>query len=114
MKTEIKRRVTLAYNGLGLGAVVCVLMSFSSTASAADEQELIKRGEARYNKLCALCHEVGTGTYIKGRQLHPDFIAAIVRNGLLAMPAFPHTHLSDEDLLAVGKYIQQSSAPEEK
>ena len=57
---------------------------------------------------------MGTGTYIKGRQLHPDFIAAIVRNGLLAMPAFPHTHLSDEDLLAVGKYIQQSSAPEEK
>lgn len=114
MRTEIKHRVTMASKGLRLGALLCVLMSFSATASAADEQELIKRGEARYNKLCALCHEVGTGTYIKGRQLHPEYIAGIVRHGLLAMPAFPHTHLSDEELLAVGKYIQQSSGREEK
>jgi mono/diheme cytochrome c family protein len=37
--------------------------------------------------------------------LTPEFVAAIVRNGLNSMPFFRPTELSDEDVTAVGAYL---------
>lgn len=64
-------------------------------------------GKEAYDKLCGYCHkpEVGVGTAIEGRNLPVEFVKAIARNGLNAMPAFPETHIDDETLEAVAEYI---------
>lgn len=64
-------------------------------------------GKEAYDKLCGYCHkpEVGVGTAIEGRSLPVEFVKAIARNGLNAMPAFPETHIDDETLEAVAEYI---------
>lgn len=111
MKSQRFSHIKVACKGIGLVAAFSVLMGAAGVASASDEDR-IKVGKAKYDKLCALCHEADVGPELKGRQLPPSYISAIVRNGFLAMPAFPHTHLSDEELLAVGEYIQQTPAPE--
>lgn len=113
MKPQVYRHLTMACKGLGLGAVFSVLMGITGVAAASDDDR-IKIGQAKYEKLCALCHEADVGPELKGRQLPPAYISVIVRNGFLAMPAFPHSHLSDDELLAISEYIQQTPAPEAK
>lgn len=68
-------------------------------------------GEHVYAKVCGHCHEAGIGPAIKGRQLPPAYIQAIVRHGFRAMPAFPASYIDDASLQAVGEYIQASPAP---
>lgn len=113
MKSQVYSHFKMACKGLGLGAVFSVLMGVAGVASATDDDRL-KIGQAKYEKLCALCHEADVGPELKGRQLPPEYISVIVRNGFLAMPAFPHSHLDDESLLAIGEYIQQTPTPEAK
>ncbi len=115
MKSQLFSHAKVTCKGFGLVAAFSVLMGVAGAASATStDDDRIQVGKAKYDKLCALCHEVGVGPELKGRQLPPAYISAIARNGFLAMPAFPHTHISDEELLAVGEYIQQTPAPEAK
>lgn len=112
MKPQVYSHLKMGRKGFGLAAIFSVLMGVTGVAAAATDDDRIKIGQAKYEKLCALCHEVDVGPELKGRQLPPAYISTIVRSGFLAMPAFPHSHLSDEELLAVGEYIQQTPAPE--
>lgn len=68
-------------------------------------------GENVYTKLCGHCHESGIGPVIKGRQLPPAYIKAIVRHGFRAMPAWPASYVDDQSLQAVAEFIQSSPSP---
>ncbi len=84
-------------------------------------QDLAK-GRQLFELYCAECHNPGDGhpaTYmlgtkwgqekavIKGRDdLAPEYIANVVRGGLLEMAPFRPTEISDEDMKALIAYIR--------
>lgn len=79
-------------------------------------------GEALFNHYCFHCHTAGDGkpgttmlaikhgaekSIIKGRQdLPAEYIKTVVRNGLLEMPPFRFTEISDEQLDLVAEYVR--------
>lgn len=89
------------------------LILLAGTACA-DGDGVWKSGENVYAKVCGHCHEGQVGPQIKGRQLPPAYISAVVRNGFRAMPAFPASFIDDNALQQVGDYLQKSSAPPAK
>lgn len=93
-------------------AVPVLLASFAAQAST---EETWKDGKQVYDKICGYCHETGgdIGPVLSGRNLAPAYITAIVRNGFLAMPAFPASFIDDKALQQVGEYIQQLPAAKE-
>lgn len=82
-----------------------------------------RTGEDIYNLQCKACHDPGGGhpailllaekhgaekSVIKGREdLTEDYIKSIVRNGLLEMPPFRPTEVTDEELDLIAAYIKQ-------
>lgn len=90
-------------------AAITSLMASSLMLSAAYSEEAYPKGAETYQKICALCHEVGTGPDLKGRKLPATFIVHIARNGLQAMPAFPYSHIDEATLLETAKYIENSA-----
>ncbi|MBD2838638.1 cytochrome c [Pseudomonas sp. BN414] len=80
----------------------------------ADGDGVWKSGENVYQKVCGHCHEHQVGPVITGRQLPPQYISAVVRNGFRAMPAFPASFIDDKALQQVGEYISKSPAPAAK
>lgn len=80
-------------------------------------------GQEIYDLYCVHCHAAGGGhpgtamlgelhgpekAVIKGRaDLTPDYIKAIVRNGLVEMPPFRPTEISDAELESVAEYVKQ-------
>lgn len=77
----------------------------------ADGDGVWKGGENVYAKVCGHCHENQVGPQLKGRQLPPQYISAIVRNGFRAMPAFPASFIDDASLQQVGEYLSKTPAP---
>ena len=77
----------------------------------ADGDGVWKSGENVYAKVCGHCHENQVGPQLKGRQLPPQYISAIVRNGFRAMPAFPASFIDDASLQQVGEYLSKTPAP---
>lgn len=83
-------------------------------------------GERLYGRECAFCH-VGrnTGTMMlekrlpKGvpAQLHertdlsPDYVKAVVRNGLINMPPLSRAELTDAELDRIARYLAKGNAP---
>ncbi|ELQ3328407.1 TPA: cytochrome c [Pseudomonas aeruginosa] len=82
--------------------------------ASADGDGVWKSGENVYAKVCGHCHEHSVGPVIKGRELPPEYISAVVRNGFRAMPAFPASFIDDNALKQVGEYIAKSPAPAAK
>lgn len=82
--------------------------------AAADGDGVWKGGENVYAKVCGHCHEKQVGPQITGRQLPPQYITAIVRNGFRAMPAFPASFIDDNSLQQVAEYISKTPAPAAK
>jgi mono/diheme cytochrome c family protein len=64
--------------------------------------------EKIYATVCGYCHGHNVGPVILGRQLPAEAIAQFVRRGQGAMPAFRQTEISDEELKALGAWIQAS------
>lgn len=95
-----------------LAAGACMALSVLAQTAVADE--VFKDGADVYANICGRCHEPGIGPTIKGRQLPPEFIKAVVRHGLFAMPAFPAAYISDEKLQQVAEYVSTAPAPEAK
>jgi len=99
-------------------AWIILIVFFSGQVFA---QELAK-GRELFELYCAACHNPGPGhpaTYmlgikrgkekavIKGREdLAPEYIANVVRGGLLEMAPFRPTEISDENLKALIAYIR--------
>ncbi len=88
------------------------VLLFSAVAPLAHAGEW-RSGEELYNKVCGHCHKpsVGVGTVLEGRELPLEYLKIIVRNGLMAMPAFPESHVDDEALAAVGAYLAGLPVP---
>lgn len=80
-------------------------------AGSGDGSGKFASGEEVYQKVCHYCHDAGVGPVLKGRQLPPELIMALVRSGGRAMPAFRPSEIDDESLRAVGSYLQGSAAP---
>ncbi len=59
---------------------------------------------------CSYCHDEGVAPPIFGLQLGPAAIAAVVRSGLNGMPAFHPSELTDAQLQALAKWVEQQPA----
>ena len=83
-------------------------------------------GEAVYQHWCAPCHAPGPGhpgtqslqvkyggktpaVLLERSDLTPQAIAVFVRTGVLSMPPFRKTEVSDADLAALTSYIASAS-----
>ncbi len=68
-----------------------------------------KDGAEVYGKVCGYCHEPHAGTQvgpkIRGRELPPAYIRAIVRNGNRAMPSFRASEIDDASLAKLAEYV---------
>ena len=64
-----------------------------------------------WDKTCSRCHLTGVGPELRGRQLPPEYVRMIVRNGFLAMPAFPHSSIDDATLDGVARLVSTSKLP---
>lgn len=92
------------------GAAFVALLSVPLTG-ATEEAKLWKDGPTAYQNTCFYCHDEGqVGPELKGRNLPEAYITAIARSGLKAMPAFPQSHIDDESLALVAKYISEAPA----
>jgi mono/diheme cytochrome c family protein len=82
-------------------------------------------GAKVYNKWCADCHAVGgpgsqalerkyqgqTPAVLRERtDLAPDFVGAVVRQGMSFMPTFRKTEISDAELAQLGAYLASSGS----
>ena len=83
--------------------VVAGHASADSTGKWQSSQEI-------YDKVCGYCHEANVGPVITGRNLMPEYIQAIVRNGNRAMPAFRESEINDAALAGVVKLVSSSPA----
>jgi len=79
-------------------------------------------GEELYNHYCFHCHSEGDGkpgaamlaqkhgeekSIIKGRQDLPvEYIKTVIRDGLLEMPPFRFTEISDDQLELIAEYVR--------
>ncbi len=65
--------------------------------------------EYLYARTCGYCHGHNVGPVIRGRNLPAPVIAAMVRSGQGAMPAFKPTEITDTELQALAQWL--STAP---
>lgn len=96
-----------------MGILAGILLPASSLAQA--------NGEALFQRNCSACHAPGlnhpgtlqlaltrgveSAVLEQRRNLAPDYVKSIVRQGLNAMPPFKPTHISDQELEAVAAYL---------
>jgi mono/diheme cytochrome c family protein len=102
--------------------VVLAGLALGGAASgAAEERQGLERGHRVYEAHCATCHDPGVGhpgtqllqlkrgpafAVIRGRRdLPKEYIQIVVRNGLLEMPPFRPTDVSDADLTALVEFL---------
>lgn len=101
-----------------MSKILAYILTGSLLPMAALAQE---SGEQVFRRHCSACHAPGMNhpgtiqlTLTRGAEngvleqrsnLAADYVRTIVRQGLNAMPAFKPTHVSDEDLEAVARYL---------
>jgi (+)-pinoresinol hydroxylase len=99
-------------------ASLVALGGWAVSAAAAEEVS----GERVYQRWCVHCHSAGRGnpgtqslqTKYKGSvpavliertDLTPEFVTFSVRNGVMSMPPFRKTEVTDAELAALSKWI---------
>ncbi len=78
--------------------------------ASADSTGKWQSSQEIYDTVCGYCHEANVGPVITGRNLMPEYIQAIVRNGNRAMPAFRESEINDAALAGVVKLVSTSPA----
>lgn len=106
--------------------VLLCSFSFAAAAFAAPDDAQIEKGHQVYNKWCFPCHGTGVGKpgtaslAARGQKpavleertdLTPTVIKAFVRHGVLFMPTFRKTEISDADLDAIAAYLTRNNKP---
>lgn len=81
----------------------------AATGANADTSGKWQNGQEVYDKVCGYCHETNVGPVITGRNLPPDYIMYVVRNGNRAMPAFRDSEINDSKLAEVVKLVSTSA-----
>lgn len=104
--------------------VGAMLLAVGGTAVAAPDDTQIEKGHRVYDKWCFPCHGTGLGKpgteSLKARGVNPpvleertDLSAAVikltVRHGVLFMPMFRKTEVSDADLDAITAYLTRNN-----
>lgn len=112
----------------GATAVLVVAMGITVTIAtpAAPDQAQIERGHKVYDKWCFPCHGTGSGKpgtdslAARGQKpavleertdLTAPMIKTFVRQGVLFMPMFRKTEISDADLDAIAAYLTRNNKP---
>ena len=109
-----------------LPALLPALLTGAAIAGAATAAEPAQpvSGEAVYNRWCVHCHSTGRGNpgtdslqvkyggkipaVLRDRSdLSPQAVAQFVRTGILSMPPFRKTEITDAELAAVSAYVAQ-------
>ena len=107
-------------------AVLLVAMSltFAVPVLAAPDDAQIERGHKVYDKWCFPCHGTGSGKpgtdSLRQRGQNPavleertdltaPMIKTFVRHGVLFMPMFRKTEISDADLDAIAAYLTRNN-----
>lgn len=92
-------------------------LGIASSAFAAQklgEYQVDRAPEVVYAKVCGYCHGRNIGPILFGRNLNPDMIKAVARQGRNGMPAFRPTEVSRAELDALATWISKApSRPEE-
>ena len=101
-------------------------LSFAATVFAAPDDAQIEKGHKVYDKWCFPCHGTGAGKpgtaslAARGQKpavleertdLTPPAIKAFVRHGVLFMPSFRKTEISDAELDAIAAYLTRNNKP---
>lgn len=105
------------------------LVVFACALSAAKAAD-VPLGKRIFEQRCAECHADTVGTpgtqqlgWTRGKELavlerrkdlHPDFVRHVVRNGLLEMPPFRPTEIDDAQLQALIDYLTHAPAAPRK
>lgn len=102
--------------------------AIAAESPPAPDEHQVRRGKAVFDQWCVSCHGVGSrmaGTASlevkyggsipaaleQRKDMNADFIRYFVRNGVLIMPAFRKTEVSDADLAALSAYLSPKEAP---
>jgi len=106
--------------------VVALVLTVASAAWASPDQEQIERGHKVYDKWCFPCHGTGVGKpgtdslAARGQKpavleeradLTAPAIKQFVRHGVLFMPMFRKTEVSDAELDAICAYLTRNNKP---
>ena len=110
----------------GLGLFVALGLMMAVPALAAPDQDQIEKGHKVYDKWCFPCHGTGLGKpgtdslAARGQKpavleertdLTAPVIKTFVRHGVLIMPMFRKTEVSDADLDAIVAYLTRNNKP---
>jgi (+)-pinoresinol hydroxylase len=96
------------------------------TARAAEPSDPYAAGRAVYTKWCAPCHDPGvihpgtnaltvkyqgvkSGVLLEWRDLQPELVRHLVRNGISVMPQFRKTEISDAELDALVNFLARNT-----
>lgn len=93
-------------------AAACALLAASG--AQADSSGKWRNAQEVYDKVCRYCHEANVGPVITGRNLPPDYIKNVVRNGNRAMPAFRASEINDATLAEVVKLVNTGASGAQK
>ena len=109
-----------------VGLLVALTLMMTVPAFAAPDQEQIEKGHKVYDKWCFPCHGTGLGKpgtdslAARGQKpavleertdLTVPAIKTFVRHGVLFMPMFRKTEVSDADLDAIAAYLTRNNKP---
>jgi len=109
-----------------VGLLVALSLMMTVPAFAAPDQEQIEKGHKVYDKWCFPCHGTGLGKpgtdslAARGQKpavleertdLTVPAIKTFVRHGVLFMPMFRKTEVSDADLDAIAAYLTRNNKP---
>lgn len=105
------RNLPLLAAGAALLAALALPAGAAPTAPAATPSGQWPSPQVLWDKTCGQCHLTGVGPELRGRALPPEYIRSVVRNGMLAMPAFPHSAIDDASLDGVARLVSTSKLP---
>lgn len=109
-----------------VGLLAALSLVLASAAFAGPDQEQIERGHKVYDKWCFPCHGTGVGKpgtdslAARGQKpavleertdLTVPMIKQFVRHGVLFMPVFRKTEISDAELDAIAAYLTRNNKP---
>jgi mono/diheme cytochrome c family protein len=104
--------------------IAAILIALATPAAFAAEPP---SGKMVFGRFCAECHAPGFGhpgtqplEWTRGKatsvlelrkDLVPEYVIRVVRNGLVEMPAYRPTEIDDAALIALVQYLAPTKAP---
>ena len=124
----------MSNRAIHIAALVAAVGALAPSLSPAADVAQIERGKVAFAYWCATCHAPGAfengrtlpgttslGVKYKGTNvppvleertdLPPDYVKAVIRNGIKGMPTFRKTEISAADADAIGAYIARNAKP---